>query len=389
MPSPPGSHSGRANVAVLMTTTAVLLIGAELVLRAIYHPQYVDSVIRYDSVLGWSLKPDARVVSNDPDRGFHIHIQTNSLGLREREVTAHKQPGVRRVLIIGDSVVFGSGLETQDRFSDVLGRALADSAEVINAGIPGWGNDQELLFYERTLRALAPDVVVLTVTANNDVVNNALDDALFEGGTKPRFVAEGDSLRMIPPAAAPPLGLKARGKRFLRKSRLLLFVKHRLDQRTETQRVREDVVYAPHGYESFRHLSHWSVYDTRGSDAVATAWTVTERILLRFASDCRADSAAFIVFAMPLKLEMDAPWGAEMIRRTGVDAASLDFDLPYRRLATFCADHGIVFLYPREEFVAAAGAGPLYFDRDSHPNARGNAVTAAWLERTLTAAGLP
>jgi hypothetical protein len=230
-------------------------------------------------------------------------------------------------------------------------------------------------------------VVVLTITTNNDVVNNALDDALFEGGTKPRFVAEGDSLRMIPAAPAPPLGLKARGRRLLRKSRLLLFVKHRLAQRKVAQRVHEDVVYAPHGYESFRHLSHWSVYDARGSDAIAAAWTVTERILLRFAADCRADSAAFVVFAMPLKLEMDAGWRAEMIRRTGVDAASLDFDLPYRRLTSFCAGHGIEFLYPREEFVAAAGAGPLYFDRDSHPNERGNAVTAAWLERTLAAAG--
>ena len=389
MPLPQRSHTGRANVAVLVTTTVVLLIGAELVLRALYHPQYVGSVIRYDPVLGWSLKPNARLVSNDPDRGFHSHIQTNALGLRERAVAAKKRPGVRRVLIIGDSVVFGSGLETQDRFSDVLGRALADKAEVINAGIPGWGNDQEMLFYERTLRSLRPDVVVLTITANNDVVNNALDDALFEGGTKPRFVAEGDSLRMIPPAAAPPVGLGARCKRFLRKSRLLLFVKHRLAQREVTQRVREDVVYAPHGYESFRHLSHWSVYDTRGSDAIAAAWTVTERILLRFASDCRADSARFLVFAMPLKLEMDAAWRAEMIRRTGVDAASLDFELPYRRLAAFCADNGIEFHYPREEFVASASAGPLYFERDSHPNARGNAITAAWLARTLTAESPP
>lgn len=389
MPFPTKSHSGRANVAVLVTTTVVLLIGAEVVLRAVYHPQYVDSIIRYDPLLGWSLKPNARLVSNDPDRGFHSHIQTNSLGLREREVAPKKRPGVRRVLVIGDSVVFGSGLEVEDRFSDVLGRALADKVDVINAGIPGWGNDQELLFYERTLRSLAPDVVVLTLTTNNDIVNNALEDALFEGGTKPRFVVEGDSLHMIPPAAALPLGFKARCKRFLRKSRLLLFVKHRLAQRTGVQRIREDVAYAPHGYESYRHLSHWSVYDSRGSDAVASAWTVTERILLRFASDCRADSARFLVFAMPLKLEMDAAWRAEMIRRTGVDAASLDFELPYRRLAAFCADNGIEFHYPREVFVAAAGAGPLYFERDSHPNARGNAITAAWLARTLIAANPP
>lgn len=385
----PPYSSGRANVLVLVITVLALLVGTEILLRIVYHPQFVGSVIRYDPLLGWSLAPRARLVSNDPDRGFHDHIDINAFGLREREIETKKRPGVRRILVIGDSVVFGSGLEAGERFSDLLARTLGNNVEVINAGVPGWGNDQELLFYETKLRSLNPDVVVLTITGNNDIVNNALDGALIEGGTKPRFVVDGDSLRLIPPLTPPPLGFAARTKRILRKSRLLLFVKHRLDQRHVAQTVHENAVYAPHGYESYRHLSHWSVYDTRGSDAIADAWTVTERILLRFAADCRADSATLFTFAMPLKLEMDEPWRNEMIRRTGIDASSFDFELPYGRLALFCAENAIEFHYPAEEFRAAVAAGPLYFERDSHPNAHANAVVADWIRRVLPAAAGP
>ena len=381
-----GRTSGRANVVLLITTVLVLVVGTELVLRVVYHPRFVGSVIRYDPVTGWSLLPGAHLVSDDPDRGFHNHIDVDSFGLREREFDAHRRHGTRRVLIVGDSIVFGSGLETKERFSDMLAASLPDSIEVINAGMPGWGNDQEMLLYETRLRALHPDLVVLEITAGNDIVNNALDGALIEGGTKPHFELAGDSLRLIPPVTPPPLGASIRIKRWLKKSRLLLFVKRRLEQRREVQTVKQSAEYSPHGFESYRHLSHWSVYDTRASDAVDAAWAVTERILARFAGDCRADSTAFLAFAFPLKMELNVAWRDEMIRRTGADASSLDFGLPYRRLSAFCGKNGIEFDYPLEAMRAAGPPDSLYFGLDSHPDARANRAIADWLRPRIVAA---
>jgi hypothetical protein len=284
---------------------------------------------------------------------------------------------------LGDSVVFGSGLEAEERFSNRLGAALPDSVEVINAGVPGWGTDQELLFYETSLRSLEPDVVVLTFTANNDVVNNALDGALLEGGTKPHFQLVGDSLLLTPPEPPARLDPTARVKRLLRKSRLLLFVKRRLQRSAYKHRVHDEAVHEFHGWEAYRHLSHWSVYDRRGGDAIASAWKVTEAILVRFAADCRADSAAFVVLAFPQRTEVDDAWRGRLIEQTGMDPSHLDIDLPRRRLTAFCAAQGIEFHCPIDEFRAEARGGPLYFRRDSHPNERANALAAQWL------AGLP
>ena len=92
---------------------------------------------------------------------------------------------------------------------------------------------------------------------------------------------------------APParLSVVAQTKRVLRKSRLLLFVKRRLEMREYQQHVVEDPRYTTHGYEANRHLSHWSVYDVRGGEAIEGAWCVTERVIARLAADCRKDSA--------------------------------------------------------------------------------------------------
>jgi hypothetical protein len=317
------------------------------------------------------------------ERGIHNHIVVNSLGLREHEVAVARPRGRRRVLILGDSIAFGSGLDAGERFSDLLGRGLGDSVEVINAGVPGWGNDQELLFFEQRLRRLKPDVVVLTFTAGNDIVNNALSGALLEGGTKPRFELGADSLVMIPPAPPADPGAVTRFKAVLHRSRLLVFTKRRLMRRSYQHQVHEETSQQLHGFESYRDLSHWSAYENPPDDATETAWKVTEAILTRFARDCRADSMRFIVFAMPLKLEVDDAWRTDVIHGTHADPARLDMAYPYRRLSAYCAAHGIEFRYPVDQFRAAAAHETIYFEKDSHPNVRGNALAAEYLRGVL------
>jgi hypothetical protein len=370
------STTGRANAVLLVVTLVVLLVAAEITLRLVYHPEFLGSVIRYDALLGWRLEPKSSLVNVDEQRDFRYRIEVNSLGLREREVMLAKPAGARRVLVLGDSFAFGVGLDLDERFSDVLDRALPDDVEVINAGVPGWGTDQEMLFYESSLRRLRPDVVVLTFLGQNDVVNNALRSPLIESGTKPRFTCEEDSLVMEPPAPPPELSFGARAKRVLRKSRLLLWVKRRFSMREYLHHVVEDPRFVTHGYEASRHLSHWSAYDVRGGKAIDDAWCVTERVIARLFADCRRDAAELVVFAFPSQIEVDEPWRDEMMRRTGVEPQNMDFGLPYRRLGAFCAARGITLLHPIDEFRAASQAQRLYFEHDAHPNAAANALAA-------------
>jgi hypothetical protein len=97
---------------------------------------------------------------------------------------------VKRIVVVGDSVAFGSGVDDADTFSERL-QTTGSSFEVANLAVSGYGTDQELLRLEREGLALDPDVVVLSVCLSNDLVDNALDSYLHDPGTpKPRYVVE-------------------------------------------------------------------------------------------------------------------------------------------------------------------------------------------------------
>src|SRR5262249_39682981 len=173
-------------------------------------------------------------------------------------------------------------------------------------------------------------------------------------------------------------------KSLFHQSRLLVFTKRRLMRISYRHRVQEETSQQLHGFESYRALSHWSAYENPPDDAINAAWNVTEAILARFAADGRGDSARVIVFAMPLKLEVDDAWREQVIKGTRADAARIDMAYPYRRLRAFCATHHVEYYYPLDEFKHAAAHETLYFQKDSHPNVRGNQIAAGYLRDVLT-----
>ena len=98
-------------------------------------------------------------------------VRVNRLGLRGGETTPRPAPDHRRLLVLGDSVVFGQGLEEADTFPVLLERALAakggSATEVLNGGVPGYNTATEVAFLERFGLPLAPDAVVLGVSLND------------------------------------------------------------------------------------------------------------------------------------------------------------------------------------------------------------------------------
>jgi hypothetical protein len=339
------------NALVVLVALFLAFALCEGIVRLFYDPENLGTVIRFDENLGWSLDPGAHLHSRDHEHDLDYRIRINSLGLRDREIVEKKPPGVRRVLLVGDSFVFGTGIEARWRTSDILGRALQDNVEVINAGVSGWGTGQELVHYESTLRQLEPDVVILTMMMANDVINNTLDHLFLGDASKPRFTLEGEKLTWSGPVERPP---KARPnlRSTLKKSHLLVLAKRRIDaMRSKLEQ----------------------------------GWAVTERLLDRFAADCEADGVEFIVFAFPLKIEVDDAWRERLLTRAQVSPKSLDLKKPYRRLSEYCESRGIEFLYPLDEFRAAAQRRNLYLMLDGHPSRYGHFAAAGVLLKRLNA----
>jgi len=99
-----------------------------------------------------------------------VSVVFNEMGLRDRP-TGSKQVGRKRVLMLGDSVLFGWGVEVEDTFPHQLESALrartGASVETINAGVCSYNTEIQLAFLRRHGEALDPDVVLLLYVEND------------------------------------------------------------------------------------------------------------------------------------------------------------------------------------------------------------------------------
>ncbi len=111
---------------------------------------------------------------------FGVPFRTNELGFRDGPI-APKSPNMFRILCVGDSVTFGTGVTNEETFPNVLERGLQQSArpgitvDVINAGVSAYNARNIRGQLEQYLSQLRPDVVVYIF------VENDLDDSVSAG----------------------------------------------------------------------------------------------------------------------------------------------------------------------------------------------------------------
>ncbi|HEX6738597.1 MAG TPA: hypothetical protein VF310_10010, partial [Vicinamibacteria bacterium] len=99
------------------------------------------SPVVYSQVYGWELRRSWR--GRDPS-GAPITLDAEG-----RRVTPHRAAGKgRRVVMLGDSIAFGTGVADGQTFAHRLGE-LDPGLEVVNLAVPGYGTDQSLLRLER------------------------------------------------------------------------------------------------------------------------------------------------------------------------------------------------------------------------------------------------
>ena len=112
--------------------------------------------LRGDPVIGFRPDPDAP--------GF------NRLAIHDPAEVPPKQPGIPRILFIGDSITFviDQGLPYEKGYVNLLRRGLAGQAEVLNGAVPGYTTHQERLWFERELAGLDSDFVVLQYCLNDN-----------------------------------------------------------------------------------------------------------------------------------------------------------------------------------------------------------------------------
>jgi len=122
-----------------------------------------------DETYGYVLKKNFYQKYHYPRTDFVMEVKTNSLGHREAEYDLSKSD-VKRILLLGDSFVFGEGVNIDDRFDTKLGALLDKSGQntlIINTGVGGWGTLQQTTYARDHFDLFKPDIIVITFCGND------------------------------------------------------------------------------------------------------------------------------------------------------------------------------------------------------------------------------
>lgn len=115
-----------------------------------------------DPELGVRLEPGATMkfqLRENPLTTIHVNAQ----GYRGADWLA---PGQGEIVVLGDSQVFGLGVEDDDTFSAKL--AAATGRTVLNAGVPTYGPPEYLLLARELLAERKPQTLIVTLNYLND-----------------------------------------------------------------------------------------------------------------------------------------------------------------------------------------------------------------------------
>ena len=150
-------------------------------------PNYLPNFFKPSNnpIIGSELKPNVE----EKFDGYPIKlprvttVKINSDGFRDKEYSIEKLNNTFRIIVLGDSITFGWGVENNETFSEILEDKLNSlnngiNYEVLNFGVHGYNTLQEVeLLKEKGLK-YKPDMVIVGYYMN-DVINKTKADEMM------------------------------------------------------------------------------------------------------------------------------------------------------------------------------------------------------------------
>jgi hypothetical protein len=368
----------------------------------------VQALAEPHAAFGWFNRPDVRTTVHGP--GFEYAVQHNSRGLRGPERALAKPEGVQRVLVLGDSLAWGWGVDDGQGFVDLVDEALGPQVELINGGVPGFSTDQQLWFLESEGLAYEPDLVLLCFVLNDVTGNGGMGGGAL-GQAKPcyRRGETGDwVLESLPAPAAesPPAPAEGSGPqlpsaesspspsslgwaRWLRRHSALLQALDPPDAELELAARGERLLGAEEPRREERSLSEHEVETALAAQdrvlrqlarQLTEPEAVTHYLLGRLSERCRAAGVPLLAFSLPHHHDRYL-YASEFPRPRGVEAHLVPGAPPYETFLSQClrragARLGFEVFAVDQELLEQTDRGHDLNVGDGHLNALGHRIVA-------------
>jgi hypothetical protein len=263
-----------------------------------------------DPDLGWDFRAGARGWTVGEGQEY---IVINSDGNRDREHTIDKPPGTLRIAVIGDSFPAAYSVAIEAAFWGVLESKLNEcpalggrKVEVLNFGVGGFGQAQELIMLRKKVWKYDPDIVLLSFFGGNDMLDNEREVAPHKSNEPPYYLLQGDQLvlddafkKKVPGAA--PLAVRNAFADVMNRVNLFLLVKMAAAAPTRARHKPAGGRPKDLGYPD--RLAFMPPTEP----AMIRAWQVTEALLRQIHSEVKAKGKDFriMIISSPQQVHPD------------------------------------------------------------------------------------
>jgi lysophospholipase L1-like esterase len=164
------------NIVFLLVIIIICFILAEGILQAVENLGQEGLIfegenlhIESDNIyLQYTLNPNATLKKGN------VTYTVNKDGYRDEIYTLAKPKNTFRIIVLGDSITFGSLVQENDRYTEVLESALNEYStglnyEVINFGVSGYSPTNEVAFLEEIGLDYEPDLIIIGYALNDAV----------------------------------------------------------------------------------------------------------------------------------------------------------------------------------------------------------------------------
>ena len=166
------------------------VLGLIIVESYYWNSSSVCEICQFHPELGWETIPSNTVTNGK------VTYTTNSMGIRSTEV----DPSREHILILGDSVAFGLGVNNNETISHYLeqDKRIGELGyQVLNMGVPGYGIGQYYLNLKRNIDQLNSKLIILILYTTDDLQETRQDNRF--GISKPILVYRDDNLMNLNP----------------------------------------------------------------------------------------------------------------------------------------------------------------------------------------------
>ena len=307
-----------------------------------------DSIVENHDVLGHVLRPNARFVVEGPE--YSAQYLTDEQGLRfSDKFRAAPDPSAKRILLLGDSFAFGTGVDYADAWpvgfqTTLRNRGMA--VRVLNRAVPAYDTRSEVLLLQELLPRHRPDMVLLAFLPNDLFTNLPISSRLVSvPATKPsstrRFDTRADKNSRF--------DIVDLARRFL-----LSF---------------DRAYVALYGMTARREF-----FDVPVSPPCRRQIDVTKELLAEAARACRRTDTPMVVLSLPQQFQV-------IVKAGGFTPGAVDVEYIDRTFGEFADKQGFLWisaLEPLSQRYKRQGKD-LYYRLDGHLNAEGNAFVGSWL----------